>query len=92
MANPAPGIPIEDVMRETLRKIPHDMALRILAKLTGLETDPLGFNTTALASQPERRRLRVGDYRVVYTLDNGELMVWVVHAGHRSTVHDTRPR
>jgi mRNA interferase RelE/StbE len=72
-----------------LRKIPRDMALRILAKLTELESDPFGFNTTALVSQPERRRLRVGDYRVVYTIDDGELVVWAVHAGHRSTVHDT---
>ena len=71
-----------------LRKIPRDIALRILAKLTELEADPFGFGTTALASQPERRRLRVGDYRVVYTVDNGELMVWVVHVGHRSTVYD----
>ncbi|WP_327264247.1 type II toxin-antitoxin system RelE/ParE family toxin [Streptomyces sp. NBC_01232] len=29
-----------------------------------------------------------GDYRVLYTIDNGELVVWVVHVGHRSTVHD----
>ena len=72
-----------------LRKIPRDMALRILAKLTELESDPLGFNTTALVSQPERRRLRVGDYRVIYTIDNGELVVWVVLIGHRSTVYDT---
>ncbi|MEU8500549.1 type II toxin-antitoxin system RelE/ParE family toxin [Streptomyces lavendulae] len=75
--------------RLELRKIPRDMALRILAKLTELESDPLGFNTTALASQPERRRLRVGDYRVVYTIDNGELAVWFVHVGHRCTVYDT---
>lgn len=72
-----------------LRKIPRDMALRILAKLTELESDPLGFSTTALVSQPERRRLRVGDHRVVYTIDNGELVVWVVHIGHRSTVYGT---
>ncbi|MCQ6554512.1 type II toxin-antitoxin system RelE/ParE family toxin [Streptomyces sp. C10-9-1] len=72
-----------------LRKIPRDMALRILAKLTELESDPFGFNTTALVSQPERRRLRVGDYRVVYTIDNGELVVWAVHIGHRSTVYGT---
>ncbi|MGW1264747.1 type II toxin-antitoxin system RelE family toxin, partial [Streptomyces drozdowiczii] len=26
--------------------MPRDVALRILAKLTELETDPLGFNTT----------------------------------------------
>ncbi|MFL5994289.1 MAG: type II toxin-antitoxin system RelE family toxin [Streptomyces sp.] len=72
-----------------LRKVPRDMALRILAKLTELESDPTGFNTTALVSQPDRRRLRVGDYRVIYTIDNGELVVWVVHVGHRSTVSGT---
>ncbi|MFE2581367.1 type II toxin-antitoxin system RelE/ParE family toxin [Streptomyces sp. NPDC059378] len=78
-------------MRHGEGKIPRDTALRILAKLTELESDPFGFNTTALVSQPERRRLRVGDYRVVYTIDNGELVVWVVHVGHRSTVHDAQP-
>jgi mRNA interferase RelE/StbE len=26
---------------------------------------------------------------VIYTIDNGELVVWVVHVGHRSTVYDT---
>ncbi|MDT3726445.1 type II toxin-antitoxin system RelE/ParE family toxin [Streptomyces sp. DSM 41972] len=72
-----------------LRKVPRDMALRVLAKLTELESDPTGFNTTALVSQPDRRRLRVGDYRVIYTIDNGELVVWVVHVGYRSTVYDT---
>lgn len=34
-----------------LRKIPREMALRILAKLTELESDSLGFNTIALVSQ-----------------------------------------
>jgi mRNA interferase RelE/StbE len=72
-----------------LRKIPRDMALRILAKLTELESDPLGSNTTALVSQSDRRRLRVGDYRIVYTIDSGVLVVWVVHVGHRSTVYGT---
>ena len=74
--------------RDELRKIPRDVALRILTKLTELETDPFGFSTTALVSQPERRRLRVGDYRVIYTVDSGELVIWVVRTGHRSTVYD----
>lgn len=75
--------------REELRKVPRDTALRILAKLAELETDPYGYNTTALVSQPDRRRLRLGDYRVIYTVDNGELVVWVVHVRHRSTVYDS---
>ena len=73
--------------REELRKVPRDTAFRILAKLAELETDPYRYNTTALVSQPDRRRLRVGDYRVIYTVDNGELVVWVVHVRHRSTAY-----
>ncbi|MEU7040284.1 type II toxin-antitoxin system RelE/ParE family toxin [Streptomyces varsoviensis] len=72
-----------------LRKVPRETALRILAKLAELENDPTGFSTSAPVSRPDRRRLRVGDYRVIYTLDNGKLVVWVVHVGHRSTVYDT---
>lgn len=75
--------------RDELRKVPREMALRILSKLTELETDPLGFSTTALVSRPERRRLRVGDYRVIYTLENDELIVWVVQVGHRSNIYDS---
>ncbi|MFJ1593042.1 type II toxin-antitoxin system RelE/ParE family toxin [Kitasatospora albolonga] len=75
--------------RAELRKVPRDTALRILTKLTQPETDPFGFNSTALASRPKRRRLRVGDYRIIYTVDNGELIVWVIRTGRRSTIYDT---
>lgn len=71
-----------------IRKLPRHVAMQIFRKLTELETDPLGFGTTALVGAPELRRLRVGDYRIIYSLDNGELIVWVVHIGHRSTVYD----
>lgn len=75
--------------RAELRKIPRDMALRVLTKPAELERDPLGFDTTALVSQPGRRRLRVGDHRVIYTVDDGELVIWVIRFGHRSTIYDT---
>ncbi|WP_405388828.1 MULTISPECIES: type II toxin-antitoxin system RelE/ParE family toxin [unclassified Streptomyces] len=31
----------------------------------------------------------MGDHRVDYTIDDGELLVWVAHIGRRSTVYDT---
>lgn len=62
--------------------------MRILRKLSDLEADPTGMATTSLVARPGLRRLRVGDYRVIYSLDNGELIVWVVHVAHRSTAYD----
>lgn len=32
-------------------------------------------------------RLRVGDYRIIYTVDNGELIVCVVDAGNRGQIY-----
>lgn len=73
--------------RSELRKLPRNVAMTVFRKLTELERDPLGFGTTALVGAPEIRRLRVGDYRVVYTVENEKLIIWVVHVGHRSSVY-----
>ncbi|PSK97805.1 mRNA interferase RelE/StbE [Murinocardiopsis flavida] len=78
----------EPAAQADLRKIPKRQAIAILRKLGDLETDPYGFGTTAMVSQPDRRRLRVGVYRLSYTVDNGELVVWVLKVGHRSTVYE----
>lgn len=74
--------------RAELRKLPRNVAMNVFRKLTELETDPLGFGTTALVGDPEVRRLRVGDYRVIYTVEESRLVVWGVHVGHRSGVYD----
>ncbi|HUY05918.1 MAG TPA: type II toxin-antitoxin system RelE/ParE family toxin, partial [Acidimicrobiales bacterium] len=43
------------------------------------------------ASRPlrgrEGYRLRVGDYRIIYTIDNGVLVIVVVTIGHRRDIH-----
>lgn len=33
-------------------------------------------------------RLRVGDYRIIYTVDNGKLIVYVVDAGNRGEIYN----
>lgn len=75
--------------RAELRKLPRSTAIAVLRKLAELESDPYGFHTTALVGSPEHRRLRVGDHRVVYTVDDGQLLVLVVRLGHRSSVYRT---
>jgi mRNA interferase RelE/StbE len=76
--------------RDELRKLSKATAMAILRKLTELETDPLGYGTTALVGATDVRRLRVGDYRIVYTIDQGHLTIWVVHVRHRSIVYNRK--
>lgn len=74
--------------RDELRRIDRKTALVILYKLAELEQDPMGYATTPVVTRPGHRRLRVGDYRVIYRIEQGELIVLVVHVGHRATVYD----
>ncbi len=32
-------------------------------------------------------RLRVGDYRIIYTIDNGKLIIHVIDAGNRGDIY-----
>ncbi|MGW7239262.1 type II toxin-antitoxin system RelE family toxin [Streptomyces sp. NPDC054804] len=77
-------------------KIPRPDALRILHRLTELQKAMDTGDTTALDVKPlqghnARLRLRVGDYRVVYTVEGEELIVWVLAVGNRRDVYRQMP-
>lgn len=79
------------VQRDML-KIPRPDAVRILYRLTELQRaldakDTAAFDIKALQGHNARWRLRVGDYRVVYTVEDGRLFVWVLAVAHRREVY-----
>ena len=71
-----------------LRAIELRTARRILAKLTELENDPYGYATTELVTLPGVRRLRVGDYRIFFQVDTGELLILVIAVKNRSAAYE----
>jgi mRNA interferase RelE/StbE len=77
-------------------KIPRQDALRILYRLAELQKamdqgDTAAFDIKVLQGHSDRRRLRVGDYRVVYTVEDGQLIVWVLAVGDRREVYRHLP-
>ena len=58
-----------------------ERVLRAIAKLPG-EGD-----RKAMQGHPGLYRLRVGNYRILYTVDNGKLVVCVIGAGNRGDVY-----
>lgn len=72
-----------------LRAIPQPAALTILKALTPLGDDPRrpDSNIKKLAGYEDRYRLRVGDYRVIYDVMDGQLVILVVGVGHRREIY-----
>jgi mRNA interferase RelE/StbE len=69
-----------------LRKIANPDVKRILRRVDELADDPRGLGCTKLSAQ-ERYRVRVGLYRIIYEIQDTELVVQVVKVGHRSHVY-----
>lgn len=69
-----------------LGKLPAKEAGRIIARLQQLALDPRPHGCQKL-SGVELYRIRQGDYRVVYTLDDDQRLVEVIKIGHRREVY-----
>lgn len=68
---------------KTLMAMPRNVRELMRARLDALAADPAAArNVKRLAGRPAYR-LRVGDWRVIYTLDSGRLVVHVLHIGAR---------
>jgi mRNA interferase RelE/StbE len=72
-----------------LRDIPQSAALTILRALTPLGDDPrrADADIKKLEGHDNRYRLRVGDYRVIYEIIDGRLIILVVGVGHRREIY-----
>ncbi|WP_030544049.1 type II toxin-antitoxin system RelE/ParE family toxin [Streptomyces albus] len=72
-----------------LRSLSRPDAMRILTALTALGDDPYreGADVKKLTGPSGLYRLRVGNYRVAYQVNDGELLILVVKVGDRRDVY-----
>jgi len=59
---------------------------RIVARLLALEDNPRPSGVKKLQGQ-ESYRLRVGDYRILYTIDDKSKKIFIMAVGHRREVY-----
>ncbi len=73
---------------KSLRRIPRDVVTRIRDKLDQIATDPYVqyTNVTKLQNRPGYR-LRVGDWRVIYAVQEDELIILVLKVGSRGDIY-----
>ncbi len=73
-------------VEKDFKSIPKKELLRILSKIESLQDNPRPIGSQKLTGQ-ERYRIRQGRYRIVYSIQDYELTVWVVKVGHRKEIY-----
>jgi mRNA interferase RelE/StbE len=69
-----------------LQSIPKKDLKKILKVIESLSKDPRPTGCRKLSGQ-ERYRLRQGQYRIIYSIQDEEISVWIVKVGHRKDVY-----
>lgn len=77
---------IKKSVAKDLRKIPKQDVERVLARIRSLADDPRPLGAEKLSGE-EKYRVRQGNYRVLYTIDDIEVCVVVVKVGRRREVY-----
>jgi len=71
---------------QDLRRIPNRDLRRILITIESLSENPRPYGIEKLSGQ-ERYRVRQEDYRIIYEINDDEVVVIVVKVGHRKNVY-----
>ena len=66
--------------------IPKKNLAKIIKRIGELADDPRPPGCEKLTGQ-DRYRLRQGRYRIVYSIQDNKLTVWVVKVGHRKDIY-----
>ena len=66
--------------------IPKKDLVKILRRIRALSENPRPSGCEKLTGR-ERYRVRQGRYRIVYSIEDAVLTVWIVKVGHRKDVY-----
>jgi mRNA interferase RelE/StbE len=70
-----------------IRKLPPDEIPGIIKKAYTLENNPRPFGCEKLKGSTDGYRVPKGDYRILYTIDDGTKKVRIYRVGHRREVY-----
>jgi len=74
--------------QKELERLPAKLIQRIFPRLEALATEPRPAGCKKLKGGDNEWRIRVGDYRVVYVIDDAKALVTVTRIRNRSEVYD----
>ena len=73
---------------KTLRRMPRNTADLIRRKVQEVAADPANARNVKKLKGRDGYRLRVGDWRIVYDIEAGKLVLIVIEIGPRGDIYD----
>jgi mRNA interferase RelE/StbE len=73
--------------RKDLEALPAKVQDRIVEAIEELLDDPHPHGCKKLKGSDDAYRIRVGDYRVIYEIDDDKIVVFVVRIRHRKDAY-----
>ena len=74
-----------ETFKVQLKKFDKPLAKRIIDKVESITKDP--FKSVKRLKGTDLYRLRIGDYRVIMSIERGKLIVFVLDVGHRKVIY-----
>lgn len=78
---------IAPAARRDLKRIRGTARRRIAEAIDQLADDPRPHGSSKLAGPDDLYRVRVGDYRIIYKIEDDRLLVIVARVGHRRDIY-----
>ena len=73
--------------QKILPKLPTDVRSRLLSALHGLEDEPYPNGVKKFSGYENYFRIRVGDWRIIYAVEDERLIILVLEIGARGGVY-----
>ncbi len=74
--------------RKELEALPNQLIQRIFHKIESLATNPRPTGCAKLKGAADLWRIRIGDYRVIYSIEDRLIQIEIIAVRHRSEVYD----
>jgi len=80
---------IKPSAKKELEKIPKKDLQKIVVKIQDLSGNPRPVESEKLSGD-DKFRIRQGNYRIVYSIEDEQLIIFVVKIGHRRDIYRRR--
>ncbi|MDA0791105.1 MAG: type II toxin-antitoxin system RelE/ParE family toxin [Proteobacteria bacterium] len=80
-------IEVSSTAEKQLRKLTQKDQISVLKRIQGLSSEPRPNHSRKLRGQTNVYRIRVGNYRILYSIEDKRLIIIVLKLGHRRDVY-----